>query len=134
MTCWTRTTIQMLGRWRMLPKFWLWKFNLCTTNYKIWWVSSIDWYWLVLISIDWYWLILSDDEFIISSKYWILSLLAFLEYWLSTRWNGCIPSLFPTLLESLRSTTRSAQRRGLNFSWRMSAKQFDYCNKLLKLF
>ena len=27
-----------------------------------------------------------------------------------------------------------AQRRGLNFSSRMSAKQFHYCNKCLKIF
>jgi hypothetical protein len=37
-------------------------------------------------------------------------------------------------LESLRSTTRPAQQRGLNFSSRMSAKQFYCCNKCLKLF
>ena len=34
----------------------------------------------------------------------------------------------------LRSTTRAAQRRGLNFSARMSVKQFHYCNKCLKIF
>ena len=37
-------------------------------------------------------------------------------------------------LESLRSTTRPAQQRGLNFSSRMSAKQFYCCNKCLKIF
>jgi hypothetical protein len=39
-----------------------------------------------------------------------------------------------TLLGSLRSTTRPAQRRGLNFSSRMSGKQFDYCKKYFTLF
>jgi hypothetical protein len=38
------------------------------------------------------------------------------------------------IIESLRSTTRPAQQRGLNFSSRMSAKQFYCCNKCLKIF
>jgi hypothetical protein len=35
---------------------------------------------------------------------------------------------------SLRSATRPVQQRCLNFSSRMSGKQFDYCNKYLTLF
>ena len=37
-------------------------------------------------------------------------------------------------LGGLRSATRPAQRHGLNFSSRMSGKQFDCCNKYLTLF
>ena len=46
--------------------------------------------------------------------------------------NGLLECSSRETLESLRLTiydARPAQRRGLNFNSRMSAKQFDYCNK-----
>jgi hypothetical protein len=54
----------------------------------------------------------------------------FLESYMSRVLNTVVE----LLRESLRSTTRPAQRRGLNFISRMSAKQFDYCNKYLTFF
>ena len=44
-------------------------------------------------------------------------------------------SYSPTVItETLIASTRLIRRRGLNFSSRMSVKQFHYCNKCLKIF
>jgi hypothetical protein len=47
--------------------------------------------------------------------------------------NICMASSI-IIIGSLRSTTRPAQRRGVNFSSRMSGKKFDYCKKYFTLF
>jgi hypothetical protein len=47
---------------------------------------------------------------------------------------GDVLTCHDLILESFSFTTRAAQRRGLNFSSRMSVKQFHNSNKCLKIF